>query len=452
MVYRSQRKRVGALSRLGVYGSFNRNVYILLLFTLGKGFQLSIGALTLNLYVHSLGYDLQFVGFFAATSALGSLLAAVPVGMLADRIGRKPLLLFSGYITPLTLVLIAFSVTPTALILSGLLNGLVASAYWVTNLPILTESTTEDQRVGAMALNNFLLLGVGALGALVGGGVPEIVGLLLHQSAQDTVPLRWGILASAVIVLLPALPLFLVQVPRPGGRSAPSARQEKHAPAGVVAAEPASAGNEPKMPASRLGVATLFAKLLVPDILFTVGEGAVVGLLSLYFFLRFTLQPGPLGILFTAAGLVGGATSLAAPRLVRNWSQLSMATTMQFLTVPALLLTGFSPFLLLAAAGEFIRQILRGLEEPVYTAFAMGRVSSRYRGTLSGFYSLTWSVGYSIGPITAGWLFEHAGPSSSFVIAAGFIGLAGVMLRLFFGREERFSSQRKPVEEPVTQG
>jgi MFS family permease len=219
---------------------------------------------------------------------------------------------------------------------------------------------------------------------------------------------------------------------------------------GVAPVEPALGVIELKMPESRLGVAALFAKLLVPDILFTIGEGAVVGLLSVFFFLRFTLQPGPLGILFTLAGLVGGGASLAAPRIVRNWSKLPMATTMQFFTVPALLLTGFSPFLLLSVAGELMRQILRGLFEPVYAAFAMERVSSRYRGTLSGFYSVTWGVGYSIGPITGGLLIKHAGLYGPFVIAAGCIGLSGIMLRLFFGkeeREERFESQHKPAEE-----
>ena len=415
-------KRRAREQRWGVYGSFNRNVYILLLFTLGKGFQLSIGALTLNLYVHSLGYNLEFVGIFAATSAIGALLAAVPVGILADHIGRKPLLLISGFTTPLTLVMTALSTAVLPLLISGILNGLLASAYWVTYLPILTDSTTEEKRVAAMALNNFLLLGVGALGALIGGGVPQIVGVLLHQSPQDVVPLRWGILVAALIVFLPALPLLSIHVPKVERTALPRE------------ADVARSESDPEP--GRGATVALFAKLLVPDILFTTGEGAVVGLLSLFFFLRFTLQPGPLGVLFTLAGFIGGASSLAAPRIVRKWGQLRMATTMQFLTIPALLLTGFSPFFLLAAAGEFIRQILRGLFEPVYATFAMGRVSGRYRGTLSGFYSLTWSVGFSIGPITAGWLQQNVGLSSSFVIAAGCVGLSGALLRLFFGTHE----------------
>jgi MFS family permease len=97
-----------------------------------------------------------------------------------------------------------------------------------------------------------------------------------------------------------------------------------------------------------------------------------------------------------------------------------------------MLVIGYSPLLLLAALGEFVRQILRGLFEPVYAAFAMGRVTERHRGTLSGFYSVTWSVGYSLGPITAGWLQQHVGLSSSFVIAASCVGLSGLLLRIFF--------------------
>jgi MFS family permease len=431
-------KRLAAQAGFEVYTSFNRTVYLLLLFTLGKGFQLSIGALTLNLYVHSLGYSLEFVGFFAATSALGSLIAAVPIGVLADRMGRKPLLLISGFGTPLTLVMTALSTTPVLLIVSGLLNGLLASAYWVTNLPMLTESTTEEQRIGAMALNNFLLLGVGALGALVGGGVPEIVALVLHQSAQDVVPLRFGILAAAVIVFLPAIPLLGLQEPGVASRFA-SAVPPPSAP--TISPADAAAGAESRAnleidaaesEADQSSIPALFAKLLIPDILFTTGEGAVVGLLSLFFFLQFSLGPGPLGVFFTLAGLIGGATSLTAPRIVQHFGQLRMATLMQFLTVPVMLLIGFSPVLSLAVLGEFIRQILRGLEEPVYVTFAMGRVTERHRGTLSGFYSLTWSVGFSLGPITAGWLQQHIGLSSPFVIAAFFVGLSGVLLRFFF--------------------
>lgn len=444
-------RRLARNPRWGVYFSFSRTVYILLLFTLGKGFQISIGQVTINLYVHSLGYDLQFVGIFAAMSPIGALLAGVPVGFLADRIGRKPLLILSGLLTPLSLIAIALSSNPALLIGADLLNGIVAAPYWVTNLPLLTENTDDDQRVGALAMNSFLLLGMGALGALLGGAVPELVGRLTHQSSLATEPLRFGVLAAALVVLLPALPLFWVSEPPRGGalRQTPAEPTPvaEVFPAGAAAASvPASDGAprpEPAAARARAGVGTgrwalvtLFAMLLIPDLLFTMGEGSVVSLLQLFFNLKFGLPPGLLGVLITLAGLVGGATALTAPTIVKHWGRLHLATGLQYLSAPVLLVIGFSPFFALAALAELVRQMLRGLFDPVYSAFAMESVSTRHRATLSGFYSLTWSLGYSLGAVLEGWLLEHVGLSAPFPVGALLLVCSATILRLFFGRRK----------------
>src|SRR6266702_1350793 len=193
-----------------------RNVYLLLLFTTGKGFQLSLSALTLNYYVHSLGYHPDFIGLFSAMPAIGALVGAVPTGMVADRIGRKPVLLLTAILTPLFLAVCGLVTTAPLLLAASLLQGFVSTAYWVTNLPLLVESTTEQQRVGVLALNSFLLLGVGALGNLLGVAIPEFIAGILHVSAASTLPLRWGIIVAALFTLIFGLPLWFLQEPKKG--------------------------------------------------------------------------------------------------------------------------------------------------------------------------------------------------------------------------------------------
>ena len=403
-----------------------KNVYLLLIFTLGKGFQLSIANLVLNLYVHSLGYQPDFVGLFSAVPALGALIGALPSGILADRIGRKPLLLMTAILSPLFLAVTGLMTSAPLLLFFTFLQGLVSTAYWVTNVPLLTESTREDLRVGVLAFNSFLLLGVGALGNLLGGAVPELVAALMHIPADSTIPLRWGVILAASFTLIFGFPLWFIKEPR-----RLSARKEQQVVDGVLERH---TGTLPRSKSQRAPV-ILFVQLLLPDLLFTMGEGAVVALMQLYFVLRFSLQPGPLGIIFTISGLAGGIFSLTAPLFAHRWGKLRLVTTIHYLSAPLMILIGYAPFLSLAIAGEYARSFMRLLIEPVYAAFAMEQVSDRQRATLAGMYSVTWSVGFSIGPTIAGWLQSHVSLSSSFIFGACCLVMAATLLLTFFGRK-----------------
>lgn len=401
--------------------SLPRNVYILYLFTLGKGFQLTIALLNINYYAHSLGYRPDFIGVLNAASAIGALVGAVPTGLLADRIGRKPVLLVSAVLTPLFLACIGLVTTAPLLLLFSFLQGVAATAYWVTNIPLLIENTTEQQRVGVLAFNSFLLLGIGALGNLLGGAIPEFVAGLLSVSAGSTLPLRWGVLAAALFTIVFGIPLWFL-------------RETKRQKVQTTVAKEAQS-QQPKVVAQDRLPTLLFIKLLLPDLIFTMGEGAVVGLIQLYFVLRFRLLPGPLGIIFTFSGLAGGLFSLTAPLFVHRWSKLRIITIVQYLSAPLMILIGFAPTLPLAIAGEYTRSFMRILIEPIYMAFAMENVSDRYRGRLSGFYSTTWSIGFSIGPSIAGWLQTNVSLSTSFVFGAFCLVLAPSLLLAFFGKK-----------------
>ena len=422
------------------------NVYLLLCFTLGKGFQLSISTLTVNYYAHSLGFRPDFIGLLTAMPAIGSLAGAIPVGFLADRVGRKAVLIATAILTPLFLAGIGLGTSASWLLICALMQGVVSTAYWVTNLPLLTESTTERQRVGVFALNSFLLLGVGALGNLLGGAIPEFVGQLLHVAASSTVPLRWGVLIAALSTFVFGLPLWFLREPK----RARSARNGEIA--GAVSSAATAAHTEKPVPAvrreERLPV-RLFAQLLVPDLLFTMGEGAVVALIQIYFVLRFHLSPGTLGIIFAISGLVGGIFSLTAPLFVHRWSKLRIITTVMYLSCPLMILVGFAPSLLFAVGGEYTRSFMRTLIEPIYAAFEMEQVSDRFRATLSGFYSVTWSLGFSIGPAIAGWLQTYVNLSTAFIFGACCLASSATMLLFFFGRSSLLASP-SPVAKSKT--
>ncbi|MDE3230453.1 MAG: MFS transporter, partial [Chloroflexota bacterium] len=372
--------------RIGAWGretrGYPRNVWLLLLFTLGKGIQLSIGQVTLTLYLASIGFKSDFIGLLIGVPAIGALIAALPVGYLADRIPRKPLLLITGLLNPVSLALFGVLTDPTALMVAAFANGVLSSAYWVTIIPMLTEAVPPRQRVSVMSLNTFLLLGVGSLGGLLGGEVPALVGALTGLPAASPEPLRWGVIAAAIAVFLPTAPLFWLREGQVAAETEPaSADATPAANAGLadVALAPAPALVEYGPQPSARPIWLLFILLLVPDVLYTAGEGAVVALEPLFFHLRFNLSVPLIGAIVAGGGLLIGVTALLAPGIVRRYGKLRVITTAQLLSAPIALLIGYAPWAWLSGSAELGRNLLRGAFEPVYATFAMERVSARYR-------------------------------------------------------------------------
>ena len=198
-------------------------------------------------------------------------------------------------------------------------------------------------------------------------------------------------------------------------------------------AAPAMRARTPR-PSAR-PIPLLFVLLLVPDILYTAGEGAVVALEPLFFRLRFHLSPALIGALVAGGGLLVGVSALLAPSLVRRYGKLRVITLAQALSAPVALTIGYAPWLWLSGLAELLRNLLRGAFDPVYATFTMERVDARYRARLSGFYSITWSIGFSVGAASSGWLQHNVNLSIGFLLGAALLGIAPAWLLLAFARD-----------------
>lgn len=386
---------------------FGRNANIVLWYTLSKGLTLAIFGLVFNLYVYAEGYDRQFIGLLNAMPAFTSLLSAVPAGLLADRIGRRPLFLITGFVNPLTMLGLALSGAAPLLILFSLANGIVATLYWVSAVPLLAESTSAERRVRLFSVNSFLLWGAGSLGYLLGGQVVSLAAALLGESSRAVEPLRWGMLAVVAVGLLGALPLPWLDIP-------PIRRLSKaeRAPYDV----------------------RLYLRLLGPDMLLTCGGGAVAGFIGLYLTLRFGVRPGALGNFLTVSGLIGGGLVLLAPRFADWLGTTRAAIALQAAGVPAIVLLTLAPTQGVAMVGEVLRNGFRSMGDPVYNAFAMSSVPAEQRATVSGLYSTTWSIGFSLGPAISGAVQQRAGFTPAFLLGAASMSCGSLLLWYFFLR------------------
>jgi MFS family permease len=390
---------------------FSRNGKIVLSYTFFKGLQLAIQALVYNLFLLSLHFNSTLIGVLDAMPAVTVLLVSFPLGVLADRVGRKRLLLFCAFVNPFTLLGLALFTTPGWQIFFGLANGAVSSFYWVAYPAIIVESSTEGDRQYLFSVNSLLLIGIGSLGYLLGGGVTAFAAGVLHQGANTTAPLRWAMISIFVVGFAGAIPLLWL-------REAPRTR-------GAVRA-------------ARAYDIGLFVRLLGPDLLLSFGAGAVLSFNQLYFATGFNVSAATLGIFLAVAGVIGAGGSLASPALVRRLGAARAAIFLLASSVPLIAALAVAPALGVALAIYTVWSAVRSAIDPTYTGFAMSRVSEGQRSTLSGLYSVTWAVGFASGPIMTGWLRGAThGFTAPFIVAAACYVVATLALYTFFVRGGR---------------
>jgi len=155
---------------------------------------------TLPLYFpKGLGMDTALVGWLLIPFFISEALFKSPLGCLADRIGRKPLMMAGASVTIFTpLLLMALHYHPDSpsaipvLIAFGLLrllDGLGGAALWPALYAYIGDNVAEAKRGAAMALLNMVYMLALAVSFLVGGYADDVFGPAFsdHASVRDKV-------------------------------------------------------------------------------------------------------------------------------------------------------------------------------------------------------------------------------------------------------------------------
>ena len=164
--------------------SWKRNFYLLWLAQAAAviGFQ-SVQP-SLPYYVQELGVvDLSeaavWAGYMGTASGLAMALSAPAWGALADRFGRRPMVVRSMVLGGITLLLMAYTRTPLELDLARFLQGFVAGSV-AACITLVSTSTPRAHLGFALGMMQAAMM-VGAAVGMMGGGM-LIVGIGYHNS------------------------------------------------------------------------------------------------------------------------------------------------------------------------------------------------------------------------------------------------------------------------------
>jgi MFS family permease len=111
----------------------------------------------------------SFVGLVLAAFGLGSTLAALVGGVLADRLGRRPVLLGSQLSTAATLVALGFTTASTSVLVLVALLGLASNTARPAFSAMTTDIVAPQDRVRAFSLNYWAINLGFAIAPVLGG-------------------------------------------------------------------------------------------------------------------------------------------------------------------------------------------------------------------------------------------------------------------------------------------
>jgi len=358
-------------------------------------------------FAAELGAPIFFVSLIAASNSLAWLIAGPTTGILSDRWGRKPLVIFGNALRGVT-TLAQFCANDYVTFFALEFIGGVGVSMWVTGASIvMADITTHENRGRAVAIRS--------LSAKVGAVLGPLVGAWITLAAS----LRMVFIFNAVSkVAIHVILVYFVKETRPeGGRGAQRA-------AGAT-----TTSTEGHVPTLRSRVELLWPLALVTIALSFIGfQGALGALFPSHAMQQAGVSQADIGQLMSLAALAATLSSLvggsALDRLGRK-RPLVLSLVVTAIAIAAFApATALLPLALAVAAYGLGEGVALGAAE----VYSMDMAPQTRRGTFLGNWSLIRNIGGAAGPVLLGAVAQWAGAAAAFVCMGAAVGASALVM------------------------
>jgi MFS family permease len=357
-----------------------------------------------------LGIDQAIIGNFITVNSMTALILALPMGYLADTLGRKRSFLLGGSAVSLAIVGMVLWPSLWVLYAMNMLMGAAQSLSGVTMAPFMLENSGEEERTYLFSLSSGVQMLASFAGNSIGGYLPGWIAQTKGIGATSSGAYSGALGIIAVFSVLGLIPFLVMHT-----RHLNNAERSLFAPLSYAAKNWKS-----------------FSKLILPMLITSIGAGLFMPFMNI-FFREVYKQPDPvIGNVLAWGALAMGIGLVIAPPIAERIGKIQLVVITQGISIPFLIMLGYAPWFWMSAIGHYVRLSMMNMGGPVYNAFVMEHVEPSARAMVASLTSMAWNFGWAFSPSISGWLQVRYGFAPVFLLVIILYSISVYMYWKFF--------------------
>jgi MFS family permease len=357
------------------------------------------------------GLSFNLMGLIVTMMGVSTFAASIPMGIAADKYGRKRILILSNVIASLIIAVFALTTNPALLIAAAIFEGVSEAASSASVSALLAEKADDQKRNSVFSMFGFAnstAFGVGAIAILA---TSSMAGL----SSKESHILLYVVLAALSL----SSTLIILKVTE----SKPSK---------------AKATLNELLPRKSKNV---LAKYVVTGAIIAVGAGMIIPLMTAWMKAQYGIPDSVSGPILGISSIIVGVSTLAAPWLAKKFGAVKAIVITEGVSTIFMFATPLSPNYIVASVVYTSRAFLMNMSSPLAQSMIMGLVPEDERGAASGISAALWRLPNALSSFIGAWLIGMGFLAAPFFLAA-LLYIISIGLFWYFFRKTKMPEEK----------
>jgi len=386
---------------------FDRDVWILLTTRGIRSFSAAILSVCFTIYMNKLGATSIQLGMMFTGMALFAAVRSLGEGLIADRFGRKPVLLLTSILMTVGGIIFTQSQDLTVLTVSAILfNVGRAIPFTPAEQAMLTEKVSSENRTTVFSVNSF----IGTIAGVFGSFAAIIPDFLQNKGMAELAAYQPIFIIFSAAGLISTISFLFIK------ETFQKAVDEKQVEEGQVTAD-------------ERWILSRWSLVLALDV---IGGSFMRNFTSYWFYVKFGVGLSQIGTLFGFTRIIASGSYYLGLKMAKRVGTIRATVLSRIPVVIINILTPLTPTYVIVAYMRGVMSLFSMIDVPLRQSYLMGVIKSKRKASAAGIVAVVSRFTAAGAPMLSGYIMQFISIDLPFFFAAGFqLASASLMYWIF---------------------